>query len=115
MAGALFENFCVQETLKTLLFQGYQPKLYYLRSYNNLEVDLLIEGKNLKLHPCEVKMTKTPKPQMADPIHRFKALFPKLPVGEGRILCLAENDLQLTREAKVQPLSSYWSWMKANL
>ncbi|MBI3319700.1 MAG: ATP-binding protein [Candidatus Omnitrophica bacterium] len=112
MAGALFETYCLQETLKTLLFQGKRPRLYYLRIQNGLEIDLLIEGRNLELFPCEIKLTKTPKLDMAHAIERFKSLFLKLKVGQGRILCLAEEDYTLTKNVKVQALPQYWAWLR---
>lgn len=112
MAGALFETYCIQETLKTLLFQGKRPRLYYLRTQNGLEIDLLVEGRNLELFPCEIKLTKTPKLDMADSIQRFRRAFPKLTVGAGRILCLAEERHVLAKEVEVQPLTGYWPWLR---
>ena len=44
LAGPLFENFCVQETLKVFAARGEIPRLFYLRTKAGLEVDLLIEG-----------------------------------------------------------------------
>lgn len=115
MAGPLFETFCIQETLKTMFFHGARPRLYYLRSYNGLEVDVLIEGRNLQLFPCEIKLTNTPRLQMAAPIQRFRELFPKLNIGEGRILCLAEGDVRLTRDVWTQSLTTYWEWLRRQL
>jgi predicted AAA+ superfamily ATPase len=112
MAGALFETYCIQETLKTLLFQGNRPRLYYLRTQNGLEIDLLVEGAGPELFPCEIKLTKTPRLDMADSISRFKTLFPKLKTGAGRILCLAEKSHALTKEVKVQTLAEYWPWLR---
>lgn len=112
MAGALFETYCIQETLKTLLFEGKRPRLYYLRTQNGLEIDLLVEGRNLELFPCEIKLTKTPKLDMADPISRFKSLFPKLKVGQGKLVCLAEEPHVLTRGVEIQPLPGYWPWLR---
>jgi len=112
MAGALFETYCIQETLKTRLFQGKRPRLYYLRTQNGLEIDLLVEGPERELFPCEIKLTKTPKLDMAGSINRFKTLFPKLQVGAGRILCLAEENHALTKDVKVQTLAEYWAWLR---
>lgn len=112
LAGALFETYCIQETLKTLLFQGKRPRLYYLRTQNGLEIDLLVEGRNLELFPCEIKLTKTPKLDMAEPIARFKKLFPKLKIREGKLLCLAEEDRALTRDVEIQTLQQYWEWLR---
>ncbi len=111
LAGALFENFWIQETLKTFFFRGAQPKIYYARSYNGLEIDLLIEGRNLRLFPCEIKMTKTPRLQMGEPIRRFRELLPKLPIQEGRILCLSEEDIPLQKGLKVHALKNFWNWL----
>lgn len=111
MAGPLFETYCLQETAKALLFQGVQPRLYYVRSHNGLEVDLLIERQG-QLFPCEIKLTKTPRLAMADSIRRFRAVFPKLPVREGRLLCLAEQPMVLSKDLRVQPLDDYWAWLR---
>jgi len=104
LAGALFETYCIQETLKTLLFHGQRPRLYYARTYNGLEVDLLLEGKRLELFPCEIKLTKMPRPEMAAAIRRFSALFPKLRIGAGRILCLTDDDHVLAGDLTAQAL-----------
>jgi len=39
MAGPLFENFCIQETVKAFYNSGERAPLYYVRTNNNLEVD----------------------------------------------------------------------------
>ena len=111
MAGALFETYCLQETVKALFFHGVPPRLYYLRSHNGLEVDLLIE-RNAQLFPYEIKLTKTPRLSMADAIRRFKALFPKLPVRTGGILCLVEERAILSKDLSIQPLTDYWRWLR---
>jgi len=110
MAGALFETYCLQETVKALFFHGVQPRLYYAR-WHGWEIDLLIE-RQAQLFPCEIKLTKTPRLAMADSIRRFRVAFPKLPVKEGRILCLAEERAILTKELSIQPLDEHWAWLK---
>ncbi len=112
MAGALFETFCIQETVKTLFFRGARPRLYYVRTYNGLEVDLLIEGKSLQLFPFELKLTKTPRPQLGEAIRRFRALCPKLRIAEGTILCLADDDMVLARDLRVTTCERYWDWLR---
>jgi len=112
MAGALFETYCIQETVKTCFFHGMPLRLYYVRSHNGVEVDLLIEH-NAQLFPYEIKLTKTPRLAMADSIRRFKALFPKLPVRAGGMLCLAEERAPLSKDVRIQPLAEYWQWLRA--
>lgn len=107
LAGALFESFCVQETVKLLTHAGTPPRLYYLRTHNGLEVDLLIEGPGLCLHPVEIKLSKTPKASMASGIIRFRALFPQLDVRAGHILSLCDTPTPLTADVGVLPFDAY--------
>ena len=111
MAGALFESFCLQESLKVYANQGKQPGLYYLRTNNGLEVDLLIEAESMTVHPLEIKLTKTPKRSMVDPIDRFRSLFDRLNVKPGQLLCLSEQEIALTADNKVQPFFQYLEWL----
>jgi len=58
MAGALFETACVAQMYKRLSVWGDEKSLYYFRSTDGLEVDMLIErGGNL--YPIEVKLSST--------------------------------------------------------
>lgn len=60
--GNLFETMVVCDFLKRFLHFGQRPAMYYLRSRDGLEVDLVIEQEG-KLHLFEIKsaMTITPK------------------------------------------------------
>lgn len=42
-AGALFENFVIQEIMKYFINNGKRPSLYFYRTNNGLEIDLIIE------------------------------------------------------------------------
>lgn len=58
MAGALFENACVGQFYKRFLAFADPCCLYYYRSSDGLEVDLLIEtGKSV--YPVEIKLSST--------------------------------------------------------
>jgi hypothetical protein len=107
MAGALFETFCLQETFKMLLAKGGRPQLFYLRTNNDLEVDLLIRIKNGKWLPVEIKMSQTPKPSMASGILRFKQLFDKLPTTDGVVVTLADREFPLSASVNARPLEQY--------
>ena len=61
MAGALFETAMVTELAKCFYHRGLPPALWYWRSRDGWEVDLLIELQG-KLHPMEIKATATPRP-----------------------------------------------------
>lgn len=60
--GNLFETMIVCDFLKRFLHFGEKPSMYYLRSRDGLEVDLVIErGENLHLFEIKNSMTITPK------------------------------------------------------
>lgn len=107
MAGALFENFCVQEAIKVFFNQGQTPKIYYLRMGNNLEIDLLIEKSARSLIPVEIKLSKTPAPAMGSSISRFRNLFSAFDIGKGFIVSLAEQTIPLSRELTAITFNDY--------
>jgi predicted AAA+ superfamily ATPase len=60
----LFETMVVTDILKRFLHFGQMPSLYYLRTYDGLEVDLLIELSQ-KYHLFEIKSAMTILPRHA--------------------------------------------------
>jgi len=98
MAGALFENFCVQEVLKIFMNAGQRPRLYFVRTSNDLEVDLLIETGDQALIPVEVKLNKTPSSGMGANISRFRALFTGLNLQKGLIVSLTDKTVALSKD-----------------
>lgn len=107
MAGALFENFCVQETLKLFFAKGIRPPLYYLRTGNGLEVDLLVEPSAGVLLPVEIKLTKTPTPKQARTLTSFRELFTDLSPAPGLLLSLSDESRPLTRDVAAVTLDEY--------
>ena len=111
MAGALFENFCVQETIKAISNNGKWPNLYYIRTHNGLEIDMVIE-KAGQIFPVEFKLTKTPTLAMGKSIKRFKQLFSRLKIMPGRIVSLSEKNIPLNKDLYVQTIDDYLGWVK---
>lgn len=62
--GNLFETMVVNDFLKRFLHSGEKPSMYYLRSRDGLEVDLIIEREG-KLHLFEIKSAMTIYPKHA--------------------------------------------------
>jgi uncharacterized protein len=58
MAGALFETACVAQMYKRLAVWGDTGSLYYFRSTDGLEVDMLIERVD-RNYPMEIKLSST--------------------------------------------------------
>ncbi|MDH7512057.1 MAG: ATP-binding protein [Clostridiales bacterium] len=68
--GNLFETLIVTDVLKRFLHAGELPSLYYLRTRDGLEIDLVIEL-GQKLHLFEIKGAMTVWPKHADPLSRI--------------------------------------------
>jgi uncharacterized protein len=109
LADALFENFCLQEIIKWFFHRGEWANLYYLRTHNQLEVDLLIEKALQTLIPVEFKLSKTPHPGMGASIGRFKKLFPSWNIQPGFLVSLAEESFPLTSDLTVNNLNNFLS------
>ena len=58
MAGALFETACVAQIFKRLALWGDEQAMYYFRSSDGLEVDVLIERAG-RCTPMEIKLSST--------------------------------------------------------
>lgn len=112
MAGHLFENFCIQETVKFFLGQGIQPPLFYMRTGNGLEIDLLIEPAAGTLVPVEIKLSKTPMPALARPLISFRELFARLNPASGLLLSLTEQTRPLSREVTSVTLDDYFEILR---
>ncbi|HDL17918.1 MAG TPA: ATP-binding protein [Bacteroidetes bacterium] len=111
MAGQLFENFFIQEIVKFYYNNGRRADIYYLRTHNQLEIDLIIE-KYPEIIPVEIKLSKTLNTGMANPIERFIKLFPALNIQSGIIVSLADETIPLTRHITALSLESFLKQMK---
>jgi predicted AAA+ superfamily ATPase len=107
MAGALFENFVVQETVKRYINSGKRPDLYYMRTSHGVEVDLLLE-RALELYPVEIKLTNTPRIGMARSLEQFRKLFSKVTIHEGQLITLVDGeDYRLMENVRLRDLESF--------
>jgi hypothetical protein len=73
-AGGIMESLVVSEVYKGLLHMGMQPRIHFWRTSAGSEVDLVVEFMG-KLVPLEIKLSATPRPEMAASIHAFKNDF----------------------------------------
>ncbi len=101
-AGAIFENFVIQELLKHYFNSGLTPPIYYYRTNNGLEIDVIIEKRAGVIMPCEIKLTKTPNSNMINSIERLRSLNKgkKISILDGRIISLVDRSLPLTRNSR---------------
>jgi len=109
LAGALFENYCLQEIIKWFFHRGERANLYYLRTHNQLEVDLLIEKAFQTNIPVEFKLSKTPHSAMGSSIERFKNLFSSWNIKPGSLVSLSEESFPLKHDLQVRTLNDFLS------
>lgn len=107
LAGPLFENFIIQEIIKIFYNKGKQPNLYYLRTHNQLEIDLIIEKQFDEILPVEIKLAKTLSLSMAKPIERFIDWMSKTKIQQGQIISLADESFPLSSKVKAMPFKSF--------
>lgn len=100
MSGAILETWVVAELLKSYWHAGRRPPFYYYRDKDLREIDLLLVQDGVA-YPLEIKKTASPG---RDDIRHFGALERLgLSVGQGGLICLAEQALPLTETAWAIP------------
>jgi len=70
LRGHLFENMIVADIMKSRLNRGKDPRLFFLRTEKEFEIDLIVqEGRSL--HPVEIKSAETFNPAFIANLQRF--------------------------------------------
>lgn len=101
LAGPLFETAVVAEVAKLFYHRGLPPPLWYWRSRDGWEVDLLIELGG-RLHPVEIKATATPRPKHAEGLVRWRSLAGDR-AGHGLLVTRAREASALVPGVRVLP------------
>jgi len=70
MGGPIMETAVLSEIVKTLTHRGIDPHIYFWRTSTGMEVDILVDFAG-KIIPIEVKLSATPRPEMASSIKMF--------------------------------------------
>lgn len=99
-AGALFETFVVEEILKSYWHRGIEPRVFYFRTKEKIEVDLLIE-KNGRLLPIEVKLSSSVRQEDTKNISYLKKSG--LPIGAGAVVAPVQQPYPLSKDLFVIP------------
>ena len=81
--GALFENLIIADAMKSRYHSGNEPRLYYYRDSNQVEVDLLEETPGT-LIITEIKASRTYKDKLHSNLHKVEKLA-TLPVQKQLI------------------------------
>jgi len=94
--GNLFETMIVTDFLKRFLHFGQMPSMYYLRTRDGLEVDLVIEL-GQKLHLFEIKSAMTILPKHAASLLRIASDL-KSSIKTSAIISTSPDSFQLKNE-----------------
>lgn len=105
MIGALLETAVVAEWVKLFRHRGLLPPLYYWRSRDGLEVDLIVEYDG-RLHPFEIKATATLTPHHADALAKWRVLAGSL-ADMGCIMADVERPVSIRPGIRGLP----WWWV----
>lgn len=109
--GALFEGLVITEALKTYANRARKPNVFFWRSHDGLEVDLIIQERGT-LYPVEIKLTATPTLRHIEPLNRFRALAKlnrdKVP---GILVCQVERRTVLPDNTIALPYREFAPWL----
>jgi len=103
MAGALFENYVVTEIIKSHWHRGVRPPVWFWRTKEKKEVDLVIEGDGL-IFPVEIKLAGTPDRHALAGMEALRRQTSN--VGKGAVICMAPTGSPLTRDVLVVPVQA---------
>jgi len=106
LRGALVETWCSGEVLKARLNRGASPNLWFWRSSDGHEVDVVIDQGN-RLVPIEIKASATPLPDHARGLRKLRDLGrrdPEVEVTPGLVIYGGDEE-RATREDRFIPWS----------
>jgi predicted AAA+ superfamily ATPase len=95
--GHLFETLIITDFLKRFLHFGQMPSLYYLRTRDGLEIDMVLEL-NQKLHLFEIKSTMTILPVHASSLLKAATSLKSL-AGKTAVISRANKNFILKGKA----------------
>jgi predicted AAA+ superfamily ATPase len=74
LGGPILETAALMEIVKTLTHCGRDPQVYFWRTSTGREVDIVVQA-GTRLVPIKVKLSATPRPEMAASIRVFQEDF----------------------------------------
>jgi predicted AAA+ superfamily ATPase len=114
MGGAFFEGWVVVETIKAFTSLGRKPDIYFWRSHDGLEVDLLIQI-GTKIHPVEIKLTATPTANHLKPLNSFRKLAGSDVAEKGSLICRVKERKVLPNNNQALPWHEFPKWLRGEL
>lgn len=100
--GHIFENYIINEILKSYYNKGKEPNVYFYRDKEKQEIDLLLY-ENDTLYPIEIKHTSTPKTSDIVSFDKLKSVYSNIKVGDGALICNYDKLSYLNEKNKIVP------------
>lgn len=88
--GALFENFVINEVMKSLLNRGTRPDLYFWADSSGYEVDLIV-NQGATQYPVEIKSADTLRPEFFRNLELFQKVSGTPPTDSYLVYQGSEN------------------------
>lgn len=115
MGGAFMEGFVVMETVKAFYNRGEHPDIYFWRSHDGLEVDLLIQN-HQEIIPVEIKLNATPKTEFLKPCQQLYAFARgKINLAPPLLVCTTTEMRTLPGGALALPWNKFGAWLSEAL
>lgn len=105
--GKLVETFVINEIKKIASWTEPRPRLYYFRTQDKKEVDLVIQSAEQKIIGIEIKASKTLHKNDFNPMHQLKESTGHL-FHQGIILYLGDQVLPFGPDMYAIPISNLW-------
>lgn len=102
LAGPIFENYIVSEIKKKMLHSANNSEMYFYRTSNHVEIDLLIED-GLNLQMVEIKSSKTFRPNMV------KSMESIITENDTGYLLYQGDELPYVKNIKIWPYQKFLS------
>lgn len=114
MGGAFLEGLVVLETHKAFVERGQSPAVWFWRSHDGLEVDLLVQTPR-GLLPIEVKLTATPTDRHTGPLQRLRDLAVADVGPVSALVCSVPETRPLPGGCVAVPWQAFPAWLRAEL
>lgn len=110
MGGVFFEGLLINEAVKIFASLGKKPDLFFWRSHDGLEIDLLLQLSG-KLYPVEIKMTATPTLRHLESLNKFKKIIGNDAAKEGLLVCRTHKKILLPGNNIALPWHEFGTWL----
>lgn len=114
MGGALFEGLIISEAVKVFSMKGRRPDIFFWRSHDGLEVDLIIQL-DKKLYPVEIKSTATPTGKHLNSLNKFKQIAGKDSAEKGLLVCRISKQTALPSGNLAIPWNAFPKWLMSKI